>query len=52
MATYFTLKVNFVTSVLTYGVVFGLGCGIAYPMPVTCAMRVSRVKEELYFEVG
>ena len=38
--TYVTLKLNFVTSVLTYGVMFGLGCGVAYPMPVTVSMRV------------
>ncbi|KAL8603386.1 hypothetical protein ACOMHN_004237 [Nucella lapillus] len=38
--TYWSLKFSYVTSVLTYGVMFGLGCGIAYPMPVTCAMRI------------
>lgn len=27
-------------SVLTYGMMFGLGCGLAYPIPVTCAMKV------------
>ncbi|KAK7485651.1 hypothetical protein BaRGS_00023100, partial [Batillaria attramentaria] len=37
--TYFTVKICYVTSVMTYGVVFGLGCGIAYAVPVTCAMR-------------
>nr|KAG5698602.1 hypothetical protein BaRGS_027113 [Batillaria attramentaria] len=37
--TYFTVQTNFLTSVLTYGVVFGIGCGIAYPTPITCALR-------------
>ncbi|KAK7485650.1 hypothetical protein BaRGS_00023099, partial [Batillaria attramentaria] len=39
LMTYFTVQTNFLTSVLTYGVVFGIGCGIAYPTPITCALR-------------
>ncbi|KAK7091591.1 uncharacterized MFS-type transporter YhjX-like [Littorina saxatilis] len=39
LLTYFTLKYNYITSVITYGIMFGLGCGIAYPMPVACAMK-------------
>ncbi|KAK7091678.1 oxalate:formate antiporter-like [Littorina saxatilis] len=39
LLTYFTVKVSFITSVLTYGVMFGLGCGASYAIPVGAAMR-------------
>ncbi|XP_076467195.1 apicoplast pyruvate carrier 1-like [Babylonia areolata] len=39
LLTYWSLTYSYATSVLTYGIMFGLGCGIAYPTPVTCAMR-------------
>ena len=41
MLTYFTVKASFVASVVTYGVMFGLGCGASYAIPVGVAMRVS-----------
>ncbi|PVD31760.1 hypothetical protein C0Q70_07178 [Pomacea canaliculata] len=39
LLTYLTIKISFAMSVLTYGMMFGLGCGLAYPIPVTCAMK-------------
>lgn len=37
--SYFTIKSSFYLLLLTYGLVFGLGVGIAYIGPLTCAMR-------------
>ncbi|XP_076456383.1 apicoplast pyruvate carrier 1-like [Babylonia areolata] len=39
LLTYLTVKTSFITSVLTYGVMFGLGCGASYAIPVGAAMR-------------
>ncbi|XP_076438092.1 apicoplast pyruvate carrier 1-like [Babylonia areolata] len=39
LLTYFTVKTSFVTTVMTYGVIFGLGCGASYAIPVGAAMR-------------
>ena len=38
--TYFTIEYSFYLTVLTYGLVFGSGVGIAYSMPLSCGMRV------------
>ena len=39
LLSYFTIKVSFWLLLLTYGLVFGLGVGIAYVGPLSCAMR-------------
>ena len=39
LLSYFTIKVSFWLLLLTYGLVFGLGIGIAYVGPLSCAMR-------------
>ena len=41
LLTYFTIKLSFPVVVITYGVMFGWGVGIAYAVPIACAMRVS-----------
>ncbi|XP_077981870.1 apicoplast pyruvate carrier 1-like isoform X2 [Glandiceps talaboti] len=37
--TYFTVQYSFYAVLLTYGVMFGMGLGIAYMPPMACAMR-------------
>lgn len=39
LLSYFSIKVSFWLLLLTYGLVFGLGVGIAYIGPLSCAMR-------------
>ncbi|KAK7467820.1 hypothetical protein BaRGS_00036964, partial [Batillaria attramentaria] len=39
LLTHFTIQTSYITSVLTYGVMFGLGCGASYAIPVGAAMR-------------
>ena len=39
LLSYFTIKVSFWLLLLTYGLVFGVGVGIAYVGPLSCAMR-------------
>ena len=39
LASFFTIKASFWLFMLTYGLVFGLGIGIAYVGPLSCAMR-------------
>lgn len=39
LLSYFTIKVSFWLLLLTYGLVFGLGVGVAYVGPLSCAMR-------------
>ena len=39
LLSYFSIKVSFWLLLLTYGLVFGLGVGIAYVGPLSCAMR-------------
>ncbi|KAK3801052.1 hypothetical protein RRG08_013449 [Elysia crispata] len=39
LMTYFTIEYSFYLTVLTYGLVFGSGVGIAYSMPLSCGMR-------------
>ncbi|XP_067669939.1 uncharacterized MFS-type transporter YhjX-like [Haliotis asinina] len=37
--TYFAVQHSFIAIIFTYGVMNGLGCGIAYSLPVGCAMK-------------
>ncbi|KAK6195536.1 hypothetical protein SNE40_000945 [Patella caerulea] len=37
--SYFTVKYSFPLLVLTYGLMIGLGIGVAYAVPMACAMR-------------
>ena len=39
LLSYFAIKVSFWLLLLTYGLIFGLGLGIAYVGPLSCAMR-------------
>lgn len=39
LVSFFTIKVSFWLFLLSYGLVFGLGVGIAYVGPLSCAMR-------------
>lgn len=39
LLTYFTVQHSFVLTVITYGAVFGIGVGIAYAIPMACAMK-------------
>ena len=39
LLSYVTIKVSFWLLLLTYGLLFGLGLGIAYVAPLVCAMR-------------
>lgn len=39
--TFFSIKQSFILTMITYGLMFGLGVGIAYAIPMACAMRVS-----------
>lgn len=39
LLSFFTIKVSFWLLLLTYGLVFGMGVGIAYVGPLSCAMR-------------
>ena len=39
LLSYFAIKVSFWLLLWTYGLMFGLGLGIAYVGPVSCAMR-------------
>lgn len=39
MVTYFTVDVSFIACLMTYGLLYGFGLGIAYPIPLGCAMR-------------
>ena len=41
LLTYYSIKMSFILTVLTYGFVFGAGVGIAYAPPLACAMKVS-----------
>ena len=37
--SFFTIKVSFWLLLLTYGLIFGIGVGMAYIGPLTCAMK-------------
>ncbi|XP_067669940.1 uncharacterized MFS-type transporter YhjX-like [Haliotis asinina] len=37
--TYFTVQHSYIAVIFTYGVMNGLGCGIAYSLPMGCAMK-------------
>ncbi|KAL5004644.1 hypothetical protein ScPMuIL_018100 [Solemya velum] len=37
--TYFTVQHSFGATIVVYGLVFGLGCGIAYAVPMAVAMK-------------
>ena len=39
--TYFTIKWSFYGVLLSYGVTFGSGVGIAYAVPLGCGMKVT-----------
>ncbi|XP_067670578.1 L-lactate transporter-like [Haliotis asinina] len=39
MLSYFAVKSSYIATVFTYGVMFGMGTGIAYPIPLGCAMK-------------
>uniref|UniRef100_A0A0B7A8L4 Major facilitator superfamily (MFS) profile domain-containing protein n=1 Tax=Arion vulgaris TaxID=1028688 RepID=A0A0B7A8L4_9EUPU len=39
LLTYFSVKHSFALTVVTYGAIFGFGVGIAYAIPLACAMR-------------
>ncbi|XP_064615450.1 oxalate:formate antiporter-like isoform X2 [Liolophura sinensis] len=39
LLTFFSIKQSFVLTMITYGLMFGLGVGIAYAIPMACAMR-------------
>ena len=38
--TYFSVKYSFPLLVVTYGLMFGLGVGMAYGTPMSCAIKV------------
>ena len=38
--TYFTIQKSFELVILTYGLMFGLGVGIAYAVPLNCGHKV------------
>ncbi|XP_046547493.1 oxalate:formate antiporter-like [Haliotis rubra] len=37
--TYFTVQHSYIAIIFTYGVMNGIGCGVAYSLPVGCAMK-------------
>lgn len=37
--SYFAIKYNYWMLLLTYGVTFGLGCGMSYMCPITCIVK-------------
>ncbi|XP_071085864.1 apicoplast pyruvate carrier 1-like [Haliotis cracherodii] len=37
--TYFTIQHSYIGVILTYGLMVGLGAGVAYSLPVSCAMK-------------
>jgi MFS family permease len=37
--TYFTIRISFFLMLVTYGLMFGVGVGLAYIGPVSCAMK-------------
>ena len=39
LLSFFTIKLSFWLFLLTYGLIFGLGVGVAYVGPLSCAMR-------------
>ncbi|XP_048247846.1 L-lactate transporter-like [Haliotis rufescens] len=39
MLSYFAIQNSYIATVFTYGVMFGMGTGIAYPIPLGCAMK-------------
>ncbi|XP_025078696.1 LOW QUALITY PROTEIN: uncharacterized protein LOC112554856 [Pomacea canaliculata] len=39
LLTYFTVQYSFEAAVVTYGLMFGLGIGVAYAVPIACGMR-------------
>ena len=42
LMTYVTVNESFYLTMLTYGLTFGIGIGIAYATPLSCCMRVSK----------
>lgn len=51
MLSYFAIKNSYIATVFTYGVMFGMGTGIAYPIPLGCAMKVGQILYE-YFTIS
>ena len=49
LVSYFTVDVSFIACLMTYGLLYGFGLGIAYPIPMGCAMRVSRLDFRILF---
>ncbi|XP_035693942.1 oxalate:formate antiporter-like [Branchiostoma floridae] len=45
--TYFTVSHSFYAILATYGLMFGLGIGIAYAPPLACAMKLQADPEEV-----
>eukprot|EP00106_Octopus_bimaculoides_P006881 XP_014774323.1 PREDICTED: oxalate:formate antiporter-like [Octopus bimaculoides] len=39
LLTYFSVNHSFASCLITYGLIFGFGVGLAYPIPTGCAMR-------------
>ncbi|XP_036358536.1 oxalate:formate antiporter-like [Octopus sinensis] len=39
LLTYFSVSHSFASCLITYGLIFGFGVGLAYPIPMGCAMR-------------
>ncbi|XP_046342150.1 oxalate:formate antiporter-like [Haliotis rufescens] len=39
MLTFITVRHSYIGVIFTYGVMNGLGCGVAYPLPMGCAMK-------------
>lgn len=39
LMTYFSINVSFYLTLVTYGLMFGTGIGIAYAIPLSCAMK-------------
>ncbi|XP_028401611.1 uncharacterized protein LOC114524659 [Dendronephthya gigantea] len=37
--TYFSIQKSFVAVIFTYGLLFGIGIGISYAIPINCAMK-------------
>jgi hypothetical protein len=44
--TYFTIQESFELVILTYGLMFGLGVGIAYAVPLNCGHKVCMTSHE------
>lgn len=40
--THFAVQKSFVAVIFTYGLLLGIGIGIAYAVPMACAMKASK----------